>query len=166
MARAVWNGAIVFGLVNVPVELYPGAADSNLDFDWIDRRDMAPVGYQRINKLTGEVLEGKNIVKGYQYEKGRYVTLDDDDFRLANPKATQTVEIVTFAAAGSILPQFFETPYRLVPGKRGEKGTRCCAKRSRNPERSALRRLSSARSSIWRLCSQSGAITAGNVTLR
>jgi DNA end-binding protein Ku len=122
MARVVWKGAIVFGLVHVPVDLYPGSKDQTLDFDWIDKRDMAPVGYQRINKVTGDAIESENIVKGYELEKGHYVVLEDDDFKAANPKATQTVEIVAFVDAAAIAPQFFERPYRLVPGKRGEKG--------------------------------------------
>ncbi|HVE49708.1 MAG TPA: Ku protein [Casimicrobiaceae bacterium] len=122
MARVVWRGAIVFGLVNVPVDLYPGAKDNDLDFDWIDKRDMAPVGYQRINKSTGKPVEMKEIVKGYQYEKGSYVVLEDEDFKAANPKATQSVEILSFVDREAILPQFFEKPYRLIPGKRGEKG--------------------------------------------
>jgi DNA end-binding protein Ku len=122
MARAVWKGAIAFGLVNVPVDLYPGSRDSDLDFDWIDKRDMAPVGYQRINKSTGKPVEMADIVKGYEYEKGNYVILTDDDFKDANPKATQTVEILAFVDREAILPQYFERPYRLVPGKRGEKG--------------------------------------------
>jgi DNA end-binding protein Ku len=122
VARVVWKGAIAFGLVNVPVDLYPGSKDNDLDFDWIDKRDMAPVGYQRINKSTGKPVEMSDIVKGYEYEKGNYVVLTDDDFKAANPKATQTVEIVAFVDRQAILPQYFEKPYRLVPGKRGEKG--------------------------------------------
>jgi DNA end-binding protein Ku len=122
MARVIWKGAIVFGLVNIPVDLYSGTRASDLDFDWLDKRDMAPVGYQRINKVSGKPVDADNIVTGYQYEEGRYVVLSDEDFRLANPKATQTVEILAFVKAGAIDPQFFDTPYRLVPGKRGEKG--------------------------------------------
>jgi DNA end-binding protein Ku len=122
VARVVWKGAIAFGLVNVPVDLYPGSKDSDLDFDWIDRRDMAPVGYQRINKSTGEPVDMKDIVKGYEYEKGNYVVLTDEDFKAANPKATQTVELLAFVDREAILPQYFERPYRLAPGKRGEKG--------------------------------------------
>lgn len=122
MARVVWKGAIVFGLVHVPVDLYPGSKDQGLDFDWIDRRDMAPVGYQRINKVTGEPIAAEDIVKGYEIESGHYVVLQDEDFKAANPKATQTVEIVAFVDAGAVAPQFFDRPYRLVPGKRGEKG--------------------------------------------
>jgi DNA end-binding protein Ku len=122
MSRVVWKGAIAFGLVNIPVDLYPGSKSDTLDFDWIDKRDMAPVGYQRINKGSGKVVPKEQIVKGYQYEKGHYVLLSDEDFRQANPKGTQTVEIVAFVDAGSIAPPYFETPYRLAPGKRGEKG--------------------------------------------
>jgi DNA end-binding protein Ku len=122
MARALWKGAIVFGLVHIPVDLYPGAKESTLDFDWLDRRDMAPVGYQRINKVTGKPVEMADIVKGYAWEKGNYVVLKDEDFKAANPKATQTVEIVAFVDRESISPQFFDKPYRLAPGKRGEKG--------------------------------------------
>ena len=122
MARVVWKGAIVFGLVHVPVDLYPGAKDNDLDFDWLDKRDNAPVGYQRINKETGKPVEMKDIVKGYEWEKGHYVVLEDEDFKAANPKARQTVEILAFVDRESILPQYFEKPYRLAPGKRGEKG--------------------------------------------
>ena len=122
MARALWKGAIVFGLVHIPVDLYPGAKDNNLDFDWIDKRDDAPVGYQRINKKTGKPVEMANIVKGYEWKKGNYVILKEEDFKAANPKATQTVEMLAFVDRESILPVFYEKPYRLVPGKRGEKG--------------------------------------------
>jgi DNA end-binding protein Ku len=122
MARALWKGAIVFGLVNIPVDLYPGARSSTLDLDWIDKRDMSPVGYQRINKTTGKPIANDQIVKGYQYSKGRYVILSEEDFKQANAKATQTVDIKAFVEAGEIPPPYFETPYRLAPGKRGEKG--------------------------------------------
>jgi DNA end-binding protein Ku len=122
MARALWKGAISFGLVNIPVDLYPGARSSTLDLDWIDKRDMSPVGYQRINKATGKVVDKEQIVKGYQYAKGRYVILSEEDFKQANPKATQTVDIQAFVDASQIAPQYFETPYRLAPGKRGDKG--------------------------------------------
>jgi DNA end-binding protein Ku len=121
MARALWKGAIVFGLVNIPVDLYPGARSHTLDLDWIDKRDMAPVGYQRINKTTGKPVSNDQIVKGYQYSKGHYVILSDEDFKQANPKATQTVDIKAFVDASDISPRYFETPYRLAPGKRGEK---------------------------------------------
>jgi len=122
MARVVWKGAIAFGLVNIPVELYPGAKSITFDLDWIDKRDMSPVGYQRVNKVTGKPVPKEDIVKGYEYEDGRYVILTDADFKAANPKATQTVEIVAFVDKDAIDPAYYETPYRLAPGKRAEKG--------------------------------------------
>jgi DNA end-binding protein Ku len=120
--RVVWKGAIMFGLVHIPVSLYPLARNNDLDFDWIDKRDLSPVGYRRVNKRTGREVEPQNIVKGYQYEPGRYVLLDEADFRAASPQATQTVEITGFVEAGEIPPYYFETPYHLAPGPRGEKG--------------------------------------------
>ncbi len=122
MARKVWKGAIVFGLVHIPVTLYPAAKHKELDFDLLDSRDMAPIGYERINKRTHKPVEWEHIVKGYEYEDGRYVVMSDEDFRQANPKATQTVEILAFVDGTSIEPKYFDTPYRLVPDKRGEKG--------------------------------------------
>jgi DNA end-binding protein Ku len=122
MARVVWKGAITFGLVHIPVTLRAAARKNDLDFDWLDRRDMAPVGYRRINKRTGDPIESEHIVKGYQYEKGEYVLMSDEDFRRANPEATQTVDIIGFVDAKQISPAYFETPYYLEVGKRGEKG--------------------------------------------
>ena len=122
MARVVWKGAISFGLVQVPVVLHPGARRADLDFDWIDHRDMAPVGYQRINKRTGKPIASEHIVKGYQYEKGEYVLMNDEDFHQANPTAAQTVEIDCFVKARELPPYYFDTPYYLVPDKRGAKG--------------------------------------------
>jgi len=121
-SRVVWKGAIEFGLVHIPVALRTAARDASLDFDWLDKRDMAPVGYQRINKRTGAAIEDANVVKGYEYAKGEYVVLADADFKKANPAATQTVEILAFVDAAGIDPRYFVTPYYLEPGKRGERG--------------------------------------------
>ncbi|MCW7537839.1 Ku protein [Aquabacterium sp. A7-Y] len=121
-ARVVWKGAITFGLVHIPVTLRAASRKKDLDFDWLDKRDMAPVGYQRINKRTGKVIESENIVKGYAYEPGEYVLMSDEDFKQANPEATQTVDILGFVDAATISPAYFEVPYYLEVGKRGEKG--------------------------------------------
>jgi DNA end-binding protein Ku len=118
----VWKGAISFGLVNIPVSLYPGTRAKELSFDLIDKRDFSPIGYQRINKRTGDVVAWDDIVKGYEYEDGRYVVMTDADFRQANPKATQTVDIFAFVDGASIPPYYFDRPYYLEPGKRAEKG--------------------------------------------
>ncbi len=91
--RPVWKGDIAFGLVNIPITLYPGSSACELDFDLIDKRDMAPVGYRRINKRTGKEITEDNIVKGYRYEDDQYVIMSDEDFKQANAEATQTVDI-------------------------------------------------------------------------
>jgi DNA end-binding protein Ku len=121
MPRALWKGAISFGLVHVPVELYPAARSNALDLTWLDRRTMDPVGYKRVNKNNGKEVPKDEIVKGYEYQDGRYVVLGPEDFKRANPTATQTVEILAFVDVSEIGPQFYENPYYLVPGKRGEK---------------------------------------------
>ncbi len=117
----IWKGAISFGLVHIPVTLKAAAREHRLSFDWLDHRDMAPIGYTRINKTTGKAVEWKDIVKGYEYEKGEYVVLSDEDFKRANPEATQTVEILSFVEAAAIPSSYFETPYYLEPDKRGKK---------------------------------------------
>jgi len=117
----IWKGAISFGLVHIPVTLKAAAREHRLSFDWLDRRDMAPIGYTRINKTTGKAVEWKDIVKGYEYQKGEYVLMSDEDFKRANPEATQTVEILSFVEAAAIPPSYFETPYFLEPDKRGKK---------------------------------------------
>ena len=122
MPRGLWKGAISFGLVNVPVELFSAEKrSSELDLTMLDKRDLAPVGYKRYNKASGEDVPWAEIVKGYEYEDGKYVVLSDEDFRRANVEASKTVDIQAFVDARDIAPLFFETPYYLSPGKRGEK---------------------------------------------
>ncbi|HYC48478.1 MAG TPA: Ku protein [Burkholderiales bacterium] len=122
MPRALWKGAISFGLVHVPVSLYPASRSEGLSFDMIDKRDFSPIGYKRYNKRSGEDVTMDNIVKGYEYEKGEYVVVTEEDFKQANVQATQTVEIVAFVDAAAVAPYYYDTPYYLEPGKRGEKG--------------------------------------------
>jgi DNA end-binding protein Ku len=122
MPRVLWKGAISFGLVHVPVSLYPATQSERVSFDMIDKRDFAPIGYRKVNKRTGEDVSSENIVKGYEYEKGEYVVVTSEDFKQANVEATQTVDIVAFVDAAAVAPYYFDTPYYLEPGKRGEKG--------------------------------------------
>ena len=121
MARAIWKGMISFGLVNVPVELHPAAQSHQLSFSMLDKRDFSPVGYKRYNKTTGKEVPWNDIVKGYEYEQDQYVVLSDEDFRRANVQQARAVEIATFVDAESIPPEYFDTPYYLVPGERGQK---------------------------------------------
>ncbi|HUH88841.1 MAG TPA: Ku protein [Pusillimonas sp.] len=122
MPRVIWKGAITFGLVHVPIVLHAATRVTRLDFDWIDKRDNSPVGYQRINKRTGKPIEGEHIVKGYEYEKGEYVFLNDEDFKRANESATQSVDVFGFVKAAQVPLYYFDTPYYLAPDKRGDKG--------------------------------------------
>lgn len=119
--KALWRGAISFGLVYVPVEMYTASRDRGLDLHFLDSRDFSPVGYERINKITGKPVDWQHIVKGYEYEKGKYVALSDADFKHANIKASETIEISSFTDAAAISPVFYETPYYLLPAKGGDK---------------------------------------------
>jgi DNA end-binding protein Ku len=122
MPRGLWKGAISFGLVNVPVELFSAEKRTKeLDLTMLDKRDLAPVGYKRYNKSTEEDVPWSEIVKGYEYEDGKYVVLSDEDFRRANVEASKTVDIHAFVDRDEIAPKFFETPYYLGPGKSGAK---------------------------------------------
>ena len=119
--RSLWRGAISFGLIYVPVEMYPASKEHALSLHFLDSRDFAPVGYERINKNTGKSVDWQHIVKGYEYEKGRYVALSDADFQHANVKASQTIEISSFTEAADISPLYYQAPYYLLPAKGGEK---------------------------------------------
>jgi DNA end-binding protein Ku len=122
MARPIWNGTISFGLLNVPVQLYSGERSVDLSFRMLDSRDNAPIRYERVNSETGEEVPWKEIVKGFEYQKGDYVVLDEKDIRKAAPESTETVEIEAFVQRGEINPKYFEKPYYLVPAKKAEKG--------------------------------------------
>ncbi|MDR5171131.1 Ku protein [Methylobacillus flagellatus] len=121
MSRPIWKGAISFGLVHIPVELHSASAPAGIDLDLLDKRDFAPVGYRRYNKVTGKEVTQQDIVKGYAYQKDEYVVLTDADLRNANPESTQTIDIVSFVEASDIPIMFFDQPYYLVPAKGGEK---------------------------------------------
>lgn len=119
--RTMWKGAISFGLVHIPVGLYSATASSGIDFDWLDKRSMQPVGYKRINKVTGKEIASTDIVKGVEYEDGRYVVLSPEEIAAAFPKVTQTIEIEAFLDADEIPFVYLERPYYTAPLKRGEK---------------------------------------------
>ncbi|MCB2253926.1 Ku protein [Pseudomonas chlororaphis] len=121
MARAIWKGAISFGLVHIPVALVSATVSQGVDFDWLDQRSMDPVGYKRINKVTGKEVTKEHIVKGVEYEKGRYVVLSEEEIRSAHPVSTQTIDIFAFVDSEQIPLQNIDTPYFLAPDKRGGK---------------------------------------------
>jgi DNA end-binding protein Ku len=121
MARATWKGNISFGLVNIPVQLYPAETHDKLDFHMLDKRDMSPIHYKTVNANTGEEISRKDVVKGFEYKKGDFVILNDEDFRKANVKATKTIDIQNFIERGQIPPGFFYKPYYIEPGENSSK---------------------------------------------
>jgi DNA end-binding protein Ku len=120
-ARALWKGAISFGLVYIPVEMYTAVQEHDLDLTMLDRRDFSPVGYKRYNKKTGKEVTWDDIVKGYEYEDNEYVVLSDEDLKRANVEATQTIDIVAFVEAADVPLTYYETPYYLAPSRGGSK---------------------------------------------
>jgi DNA end-binding protein Ku len=121
MPRALWKGAINFGLVHVPVTLYPASKESGIDFDWLDARSMDPVGYKRINKRSGKEIAAEHIVRGVKHGDGQYVVLSDDEIKAAYPRTTQTIELESFAKASEIPFVYLDRPYFLEPHGRGDK---------------------------------------------
>ncbi len=121
MSRIIWKGAITFGLVHVPVALYPASQEIGIDFDWLDKRSMDPVGYKRVNKRTGKEIERDDIVKGIKQDDGEYVVLSDEEIKAAYPVSTQTIEIERFVPASEIPFTYLEKPYYLAPVGKGEK---------------------------------------------
>ncbi|MDI3382565.1 Ku protein [Xenophilus aerolatus] len=119
--RTLWKGAITFGLVHIPVGLHTAATESGVDFDWLDKRSMDPVGYKRINKRTGKEIDRDNIVKGVEYEDGKYVIISPEEIEKVYPRTTQTIEIVQFVDAGEIPFVYLERPYYLEPINKGQK---------------------------------------------
>jgi DNA end-binding protein Ku len=121
MARSMWKGAISFGLVHIPVDMYPAVREQGLDLTMLDRRDFSPVGFKRYNKGNDKEVTWDDIVKGYEYTDGEYVVLSEEDLRQANPEATQTIDILAFVDAEDVPLLYYEQPYYLAPGKGGDK---------------------------------------------
>src|SRR4051812_13601819 len=118
-SRSLWKGAISFGLVHIPVALHSATSEQGLNFDWLDKRTMDPVGYKRVNKRTGKEIDKENIVKGVKQDDGDYVVLSDEEVREAYPKTTQTIEIEAFVEAKDLAFIYLEKPYYLEPSGKG-----------------------------------------------
>src|SRR5467141_189993 len=121
MARAIWKGSISFGLVNIPIALYPATKGEELKFRLLRKTDLSPVNYKRVAEADGKEVPWDQIVKGYEYEKGKYIVLKDEDFERVDLEATQTVDIQDFVEVDEIDPMFFYKPYYLEPQKGGDK---------------------------------------------
>jgi DNA end-binding protein Ku len=120
--RAIWKGHISFGLVSVPVSLYPAEQRTDLQLHMIDSRNRARVRYERVNAETGEEVPWDQIVKAFEYDDGNYVVLDKEEMKKAAPEASKSVDITSFVDLDEIDPIYFDRPYFLEPGKKGDKG--------------------------------------------
>jgi DNA end-binding protein Ku len=120
--RSMWNGSISFGLVTIPVALFPGTSREELAFKQLRKTDLSPINYKRIAQADGQEVQWADIVKGYEYEKGKFVILKEEDFKRVDLEAAaQTIDIMDFVELKEINPMFFYKPYFLEPGKGGEK---------------------------------------------
>lgn len=121
MARAIWKGSISFGLVNIPVGLYAAESRGEIHFKLLDRRNMSPIHYKRVNEESGREVPWDETVRGYEFADGKYVALTDADLKRAAPEATQTIDILGFVDLEDISPLYFDKPYYLAPDKKGAK---------------------------------------------
>jgi len=118
--RAIWTGAIGFGLVNIPVKIYSATEESNIGLDMLDKKDHSRIRFKRVNENTGKEVQWENIVKAYDYE-GKYVVLTDEDFKKASPEKSKILEIQQFVKQEEVDSMYYESPYYLEPQKAGEK---------------------------------------------
>jgi len=119
--RAIWKGSISFGLVNIPIALFPATRKEDLSFRQLREGDLSPIRYKRVAEADGEEVPWEKIIKGYEHEKGEFVIVKDEDFEKAKPEATQSIDIAEFVDLADIDPIFFDKPYYLEPQKGGKK---------------------------------------------
>src|SRR6187455_2694222 len=121
MPRAIWKGSISFGLVNIPIELHTAVRNHRPRFRMLHAKDKSPVKFERVCIRDGRPVAWDDLVKGFEYQKGRFVVLTKDDFETAALEKTRTVDIIDFVKSEEIDDRYFETPYYLVPAKGGER---------------------------------------------
>lgn len=119
--KAMWNGSLSFGLINIPVRAYLAAEDSSIHFSMLHDKDLSPIRFARICKEDGKEVPYQHIVKGYEYEKGQFIVLTEDEIKAANLKKSSSMEIQYFTEIEKISPQYFERPYYLEPDKKAGK---------------------------------------------
>ena len=124
MPRPIWSGTISFGLVSVPVRMFSATESKELRFHFLDKRDLAPVGYDKVRKDTGEHVDNDEIVRGFEVEKGRYVPLEEEDLDRLDIELTKTIDICDFVDLGEIDPIYFRKAYYLLPEEGAEKAYR------------------------------------------
>jgi DNA end-binding protein Ku len=138
MARALWKGSISFGLVNIPIELHTAVRNHRPKFRLLHAKDKSPVKFERVCIRDGHPVGWDELVKGFEYAKGRFVVLTKEDFQAAALEKTRTIDIVDFVKAEEIDDRFFETPYYLVPAKGGERAYALLREAIRESERTGI----------------------------
>ncbi|HVZ67410.1 MAG TPA: Ku protein [Patescibacteria group bacterium] len=119
--RAIWSGSINFGLVNIPVRLFPATEDKNIDFDYLHKKDLSRIRYAKFCEKEDKEVEYKDIVRGFEYREGDYVVVTDEDIKRASPEKTDSIQILSFAKVDQIDTQYFDTPYYIEPVKSAQK---------------------------------------------
>src|SRR5215217_3637604 len=135
MPRALWKGSLSFGLVNIPIELYTAVRQTRPKFRMLHAKDKSPVRFERVCIKDGHPVAWEELVKGYEYQKGRFVVLTKEDFKAAALEKTRTVDIIDFVKADQIDDRYFETPYYLAPAKGGERAYALLREAIRQSER-------------------------------
>lgn len=136
--RSIWSGAVSFGLINIPVRLFSGSEEHPINFDMLHKTDLSPIRFARICLEDGKEIPYKDIVKGYEYQKGEYIVIDAEDFKLISKSKTDTIEIVQFAKEEEIDSVFYEKPYFLEPGKGGNKAYALLLQTLKNTKKVAI----------------------------
>src|SRR5438270_1549697 len=119
MARAIWKGSISFGLVSIPIALYPATQREELKFRMLRKSDLSPINYKRVAEADGKEVPWEEIVKGYEYEKGKFIVIKEEDFKRVDIEATQTINITAFVKVEEVNPMYFYKPYYIEPAKGG-----------------------------------------------
>lgn len=119
--RSIWKGSVSFGLVNIPVAVYPATREESVSFKQLRKQDLSPIRYKKVADADAKEVPSAEIVKGYEYERGRYVVLSDEDFEKVKIESTHSVDITDFVELDAVDPKYFYKPYFLEPQKGGEK---------------------------------------------
>jgi DNA end-binding protein Ku len=141
MPRSIWKGAIAFGLVNIPIELYSAVRDHRPKFRLLHAKDEAPVRYERVCQTEGKAVKWDDLVKGYEYEKGQFVVITKDDFKTAAIEKTKTIDILDFVDPDDVDERYFETPYYLQPGKGADRAYALLREAIRDSEKIGIAKI-------------------------
>ena len=141
MARPIWSGTISFGLVSVPVRMFSATSSQELRFHFLDRRDMSPIGYDKVNKETGKSVDADDIIRGFEFERGRFVEVTDEDIDRLDVELTHTIDICDFVSLDEVDPLYFRKGYFLLPQDGAEKPYRLLVRALADTGRAAIAKV-------------------------